>query len=124
MVLICAINLYFVVSYLPSLPHPAYFSLVALLAAVYLGLTTYLVLLGQRAPWGWGRQGEETTDGGLRGDAPGLPQRSCPLPYSRSPLPQAWTCLITHGATRLAHGSHQHFLYGLPEEDQEEKTSG
>ncbi|XP_036714721.1 natural resistance-associated macrophage protein 1 isoform X2 [Balaenoptera musculus] len=78
MVLICAINLYFVVSYLPSLPHPAYFSLVALLAAVYLGLTTYL----------------------------------------------AWTCLITHGATRLAHGSHQHFLYGLPEEDQEEKTSG
>eukprot|EP00069_Balaena_mysticetus_P021641 bmy_03173T0 len=78
MVLICAINLYFVVSYLPSLPHPAYFSLVALLAAVYLGLTTYL----------------------------------------------AWTCLITHGATLLAHGSHQHFLYGLPEEDQEEKTSG
>ncbi|XP_054939223.1 natural resistance-associated macrophage protein 1 isoform X3 [Physeter macrocephalus] len=77
MVLICAINLYFVVSYLPSLPHPAYFSLVALLAAVYLGLTTYL----------------------------------------------AWTCLITHGATLLAHGSHQHFLYGLPEEDQE-KTSG
>ncbi|KAB0399297.1 hypothetical protein E2I00_003115, partial [Balaenoptera physalus] len=41
MVLICAINLYFVVSYLPSLPHPAYFSLVALLAAVYLGLTIY-----------------------------------------------------------------------------------
>ncbi|XP_032492974.1 natural resistance-associated macrophage protein 1 isoform X1 [Phocoena sinus] len=77
MVLICAINLYFVVSYLPSLPHPAYFSLVALLAAVYLGLTTYLT----------------------------------------------WTCLITHGATLLAHGSHQHFLYGLPEEDQE-KTSG
>nr|XP_058908113.1 natural resistance-associated macrophage protein 1 isoform X3 [Kogia breviceps] len=77
MVLICAINLYFVVSYLPSLPHPAYFSLVALLAAIYLGLTTYL----------------------------------------------AWTCLITHGATLLAHGSHQHFLYGFPEEDQE-KTSG
>lgn len=44
MALICAINLYFVVTYLPSLPHPAYFVLVALLAAVYLGLTTYLVL--------------------------------------------------------------------------------
>lgn len=44
MTLICAINLYFVVSYLPSLPHPAYFSLVALLGAAYLGLTTYLVL--------------------------------------------------------------------------------
>nr|XP_045367988.1 natural resistance-associated macrophage protein 1 isoform X2 [Camelus bactrianus] len=72
MVLLCAINLYFVVSYLPSLPHPAYFILVALLAAVYLGLTTYLV----------------------------------------------WTCLIAHGATLLAHSSHQHFLYGLPEEDQ------
>ncbi|XP_034511058.1 natural resistance-associated macrophage protein 1 isoform X2 [Ailuropoda melanoleuca] len=42
MALICAINLYFVVTYLPSLPHPAYFVLVALLAAVYLGLTTYL----------------------------------------------------------------------------------
>ncbi|KAB1279092.1 Natural resistance-associated macrophage protein 1 [Camelus dromedarius] len=77
MVLLCAINLYFVVSYLPSLPHPAYFILVALLAAVYLGLTTYL-----------------------------------------SPLPQVWTCLIAHGATLLAHSSHQHFLYGLPEEDQ------
>ncbi|KAF5922585.1 hypothetical protein HPG69_017958 [Diceros bicornis minor] len=43
MALVCAINLYFVVSYLPSLPHPAYFGLVALLAAVYLGLTAYLV---------------------------------------------------------------------------------
>uniref|UniRef100_A0A7N5K559 Natural resistance-associated macrophage protein 1 n=1 Tax=Ailuropoda melanoleuca TaxID=9646 RepID=A0A7N5K559_AILME len=71
MALICAINLYFVVTYLPSLPHPAYFVLVALLAAVYLGLTTYLV----------------------------------------------WTCLIAHGATLLAHSSHQHFLYGLPEEE-------
>ncbi|XP_077813692.1 natural resistance-associated macrophage protein 1 isoform X2 [Macaca mulatta] len=43
MVLVCAINLYFVVSYLPSLPHPAYFGLAALLAAAYLGLSTYLV---------------------------------------------------------------------------------
>lgn len=73
MTLICAINLYFVVSYLPSLPHPAYFGLVALLGAAYLGLTTYLV----------------------------------------------WTCFLAHGATRLAHSSHHHFLYGLPEEEQE-----
>ncbi|KAL4841110.1 hypothetical protein H8958_019678 [Nasalis larvatus] len=43
MALVCAINLYFVVSYLPSLPHPAYFGLAALLAAAYLGLSTYLV---------------------------------------------------------------------------------
>ncbi|XP_010334630.1 natural resistance-associated macrophage protein 1 isoform X2 [Saimiri boliviensis] len=43
MALVCAINLYFVISYLPSLPHPAYFGLVALLATAYLGLTTYLV---------------------------------------------------------------------------------
>lgn len=79
MVLVCAVNLYFVISYVPSLPHPAYFSLVALLAAAYLGLTTYLV----------------------------------------------WTCLITQGATLLAHSSHQRFLYGLPEEDQEKgRTSG
>ncbi|XP_069434438.1 natural resistance-associated macrophage protein 1 isoform X6 [Ovis canadensis] len=79
MVLVCAVNLYFVISYVPSLRHPAYFSLVALLAAAYLGLTTYLV----------------------------------------------WTCLITQGATRLAHSSHQRFLYGLPGEDQEEgRTSG
>ncbi|XP_053453965.1 natural resistance-associated macrophage protein 1 isoform X3 [Nycticebus coucang] len=77
MVLVCAINLYFVVSYLPSLPHPAYFSLVALLAAGYLGLTTYLV----------------------------------------------WTCCIVHGATFLAHSSHQHFLYGLSE-GKEGETSG
>lgn len=44
MALVCAINLYFVVIYLPSLSHPAYFVLVAVLAVVYLGLTTYLVL--------------------------------------------------------------------------------
>lgn len=71
MVLVCAVNLYFVISYVPSLPHPAYFSLVALLAAAYLGLTTYLVLLCQRVPGGLGRQGEETTDGGCSGDALG-----------------------------------------------------
>ncbi|XP_008568964.1 PREDICTED: natural resistance-associated macrophage protein 1 [Galeopterus variegatus] len=78
MALICTINLYFVVSYLPSLPHPAYFGLVALLAVVYLGLTIYLV----------------------------------------------WTCCIAHGATFLAHCSHQHFLYGLPEEEEKGETSG
>ncbi|KAL1771137.1 natural resistance-associated macrophage protein 1 isoform X1 [Sigmodon hispidus] len=42
MALICAINLYFVISYLPSLPNPAYFALVALLAVGYVGLTAYL----------------------------------------------------------------------------------
>uniref|UniRef100_A0A8C6HKA3 Natural resistance-associated macrophage protein 1 n=1 Tax=Mus spicilegus TaxID=10103 RepID=A0A8C6HKA3_MUSSI len=42
MALVCAINLYFVISYLPSLPHPAYFGLVALFAIGYLGLTAYL----------------------------------------------------------------------------------
>ncbi|XP_035938985.1 natural resistance-associated macrophage protein 1 isoform X1 [Halichoerus grypus] len=78
MALVCAINLYFVVIYLPSLSHPAYFVLVAVLAVVYLGLTTYLV----------------------------------------------WTCLIAHGATPLAHSSHQHFLYGLPEEEERRKISG
>ncbi|KAH0513485.1 Natural resistance-associated macrophage protein 1 [Microtus ochrogaster] len=75
MAVICAINLYFVVSYLPSLPHPAFFGLVALLAVGYLGLTAYL----------------------------------------------AWTCCIAHGATFLTHGSHQHFLYGLPKEEQEDR---
>ncbi|XP_037066167.1 natural resistance-associated macrophage protein 1 isoform X2 [Peromyscus leucopus] len=80
MALVCAINLYFVVSYLPSLPHPAYFGLVALLALGYLGLTAYL----------------------------------------------AWTCCIAHGASFLTHSSHQHFLYGLPKEEQEdgEESSG
>ncbi|XP_063093563.1 natural resistance-associated macrophage protein 1 isoform X3 [Cavia porcellus] len=73
MALILAINLYFVVSYLPSLPHPAYFGLVAVLAAAYLGLTAYL----------------------------------------------AWTCFLALGAASLTHRSHQHFLYGLPEEEQE-----
>lgn len=77
MALICAINLYFVISYLPGLHHPAYFGLVALLAAAYLGLTTYLV----------------------------------------------WTCFMAHGATMLAHRSHQHFLYGLPEEEQKGEPS-
>ncbi|XP_040842445.1 natural resistance-associated macrophage protein 1 [Ochotona curzoniae] len=41
--LIYAINLYFVFTYLSKLPHPAYWGLVALLAVVYFGLTTYLV---------------------------------------------------------------------------------
>lgn len=77
MALVCAINLYFVVSYLPGLHHPAYFGLVALLAAAYLGLTTYLV----------------------------------------------WTCFIAHGATLLIHSSHQHFLYGVPEEKQKGEPS-
>ncbi|KAM5228718.1 natural resistance-associated macrophage protein 1 [Ctenodactylus gundi] len=78
---VCAINLYFVVCFLPKLSHPAYFGLVALLAAVYLGLTAYL----------------------------------------------AWTCCIAHGATILTHSSHQHFLYGIPEEKQgkeDEESSG
>ncbi|CAO2624970.1 Natural resistance-associated macrophage protein 1 [Lemmus lemmus] len=77
MALICAINLYFVISYLPSLPHPAFFGLVALLAVGYLGLTAYL----------------------------------------------AWTCCIAHGATFLTHSSHQHFLYGLPKEEREDRES-
>ncbi|XP_025857955.1 natural resistance-associated macrophage protein 1 [Vulpes vulpes] len=77
MALVCAINLYFVVIYLPSLPHPAYFILVALLAIVYLGLATYLV----------------------------------------------WTCFIAHGVTLLAHSSHQHFLYGLPDVEEKGKIS-
>ncbi|XP_013375328.1 PREDICTED: natural resistance-associated macrophage protein 1 isoform X3 [Chinchilla lanigera] len=77
MALVLAINLYFVVSYLPSLPHPAYFGLVAVLAAAYLGLTAYL----------------------------------------------AWTCCLAHGATCLTHSSHQHFLYGLPEEGPEDGAS-
>ncbi|XP_021099905.1 natural resistance-associated macrophage protein 1 isoform X8 [Heterocephalus glaber] len=77
MALVCAINLYFVVSYLPSLSHPAYFGLIAVLAAAYLGLTSYL----------------------------------------------AWTCCIALGATFLTHSSHQHFLYGLPEEKQKDGES-
>ncbi|KAM6151945.1 natural resistance-associated macrophage protein 1 [Erethizon dorsatum] len=77
MALVFAINLYFVVSYLPSLPHPAYFGLMAVMAAVYLGLTAYL----------------------------------------------AWTCCLTQGATSLTHSSHQHFLYGLPEDEQEDGES-
>ncbi|GAB1285086.1 Natural resistance-associated macrophage protein 1 [Apodemus speciosus] len=40
--LVSAINLYFVISYLRSLTHPAYFGLVALLGTGYLGLTAYL----------------------------------------------------------------------------------
>lgn len=52
MALICAINLYFLVTYLQNLPHPAYFVLVALLAAFYLGLTTYLVMYSQWVLWG------------------------------------------------------------------------
>ncbi|XP_054979158.1 natural resistance-associated macrophage protein 1 [Sorex araneus] len=72
-VLICAINCYFVAVFLQSIPHPAYLGLVAALAAAYLGLTAYLV----------------------------------------------WTCCLAHGMSKLAHSSHQHFLYGLPEEKQE-----
>ncbi|XP_038611332.1 natural resistance-associated macrophage protein 1 [Tachyglossus aculeatus] len=41
--LVCAINCYFVLSYLSALPHPAYYALVGTLATVYLGLLAYLV---------------------------------------------------------------------------------
>lgn len=117
MALVCAINLYFVVSYLPSLPHPAYFGLVALLAAAYLCLTTYLVLQGLRGALGM----RETRRGGHgRGLHRGFPRGLVPaLRPSRSPLPQVWTCSIAHGATLLAHSSHQRFLYGVPEEQPE-----
>ncbi|NIG59834.1 natural resistance-associated macrophage protein 1 isoform X3 [Pontoporia blainvillei] len=95
MVLICAINLYFVVSYLPSLPHPAYFSLVALLAAVYLGLTTYLKL-------------PPTTP------SPQTPQiRHCTgvLTHSAStPLCRK----VHHGVSRSLGGGHPAFLIGIP----------
>lgn len=109
MTLICAINLYFVISYLPSLPHPAYFGLVAVLALGYLALTAYLVLGGSR---GTGRAREEDTWGFCR------ELTSPPLVFS-----QAWTCCIAHGATFLTHSSHQHFLYGLAKEEQEAVAS-
>lgn len=102
MALICAINLYFVISYLPSLPHPAYFSLVALLAIGYLGLTAYLVL------------GSAKGQGGQERETWGFCVASPPLTV----LSQAWTCCIAHGADFLMHSSHQHFLYGLPIEAQ------
>lgn len=106
MALVCAINLYFVISYLPSLPHPAYFGLVALLAIGYVGLAAYLVLESGK---GRGGQKRETRGGGVcRALA------SPPLML----LSQAWTCCIAHGATFLTHRSHQHFLYGLPNEEQ------
>ncbi|XP_037379924.1 natural resistance-associated macrophage protein 1 [Talpa occidentalis] len=69
MVLICAINFYLVISFLPIIP-PASYSLVVLLGIPYLGFIFYLV----------------------------------------------WTCGIAHGASCLAHSSHQHFLYGHPQE--------
>lgn len=75
MALICAINLYFVVSYLPSLPHPAFFGLVALLAVGYLGLTAYLV-----------RRQPRDKGGGEKGREAGLPQSSGSSPI-RGPFP-------------------------------------
>ncbi|XP_044523480.1 natural resistance-associated macrophage protein 1, partial [Gracilinanus agilis] len=41
--LVCAINLYFVISYLQGLPHPGYHALVAVLAVAYLALFFYLM---------------------------------------------------------------------------------
>ncbi|XP_007501811.1 natural resistance-associated macrophage protein 1 [Monodelphis domestica] len=67
--LVCAINLYFVISYLQELPNMGYYALAAVLGAAYLALFFYLM----------------------------------------------WTCCIAHGAAVLARGSHQQFLYGLPE---------
>lgn len=60
------------------------------------------------------------------GDAQGgeASQRSCSLPDSWSPFLQVWTCFLAQGATVLAHSSHQHFLYGLPEEEEKERISG
>lgn len=75
MALVCAINLYFVISYLPSLPHPAYFSLVALLAIGYLGLTAYLVLGSAKGQGGRAGEGDMGLLRGLsstHGPFPGL----------------------------------------------------
>ncbi|XP_049624023.1 natural resistance-associated macrophage protein 1 [Suncus etruscus] len=70
MVLVSAMNFYFLATFLQKLPHRAYLGLLALPAVAYLSLTAYLI----------------------------------------------WTCCIAHGTTMLAHSSHKHFLYGLPEE--------
>lgn len=44
MVLVSAMNLYFLATFLQNLPHRAYLGLLALPAVAYLGLTVYLVL--------------------------------------------------------------------------------
>lgn len=44
MVLVSAMNLYFLATFLQNLPHRAYLGLLALPAVAYLGLTIYLVL--------------------------------------------------------------------------------
>lgn len=76
MALVCAINLYFVISYLPSLPHPAYFGLVALLAIGYVGLAAYLVLESGK---GRGGQKRETRGGGGL-QSSGLSSTHAPFP--------------------------------------------
>lgn len=108
MALVSAINLYFVITYLGSLTHPAYFGLVAVLGVGYLGLTAYLVLGSAE-----GRGGQERETRGWGGRFCGA-LASPPLMV----LSQVWTCCIAHGASFLTHSSHQHFLYGLPMEEQ------
>lgn len=72
MVLICAINVYFLGTFLQNIPHPAYLGLVAVLAVPYLGLTAYLVL----GAWlGSGEEGNPSCT-----PATSIPTYGCPLP--------------------------------------------
>lgn len=94
--LVCAINIYFVVDFLPTLQGLGYYIPLGLLLAAYVAFITYLVRL---APW------EGVVGGGWR---------PCWVPIALSSLPpQIWTCSIAHGAQFLARGHHSRFSFGV-----------
>lgn len=95
--LVCAINVYFVVDFLPTLRGPGYHIPLGLLLAGYVAFITYLVGLAMR---------EGAT---VRGTA-------SPLGAHRPALfapPQIWTCSIAHGARFLDRGHHSRFSFGV-----------
>ena len=94
--LVCAINVYFVVDFLPTLQGLGYYIPLGLLLAAYVAFVAYLVRL---ALWG-GAVGGGRHPWWVPINLPALP-------------PQIWTCSIAHGAWFLARGHHSRFNFGI-----------
>lgn len=94
--LVCAINVYFVVDFLPTLQGLGYYIPLSLLLVAYVVFITYLVgLEPQEGAAGWGT--------------------ASPVGAHRPALfaPQIWTCSVAHGARFLAGGHHDRLSFGV-----------
>lgn len=99
--LVCAINVYFVVDFLPTLRGLGYLIPLGLLLVAYVAFVTYLV----RAEGGWGSVC--VGGGGCGAFYSHGACNECPLCL------QLWTCSIAHGARFLARGRYNRFSFDV-----------